>query len=99
MSVVRHKHAIFEPVVNFFGNVFKGRSLAYHFGRDAREAGDEVRDFAARIDECMKLVRDLHTIIVIDRNLRHAVVLRIPSGGFNIYNGIHSAKLRIMDNG
>ena len=36
------------------------------------------------------MVGDLHPVMMVNRNFRDAVVARIPTGGFYVYNGIHA---------
>lgn len=89
MSIMGNKDTVFQPIMNFCGDIFKGRRFTYHLRRNARKPGDKVWNFSAGINQRMKPVGNLNAIIVIDRNLRYAMIFGIPSGGLNIYDGIH----------
>jgi len=86
---VRHKYPALKPLMDFLCNVFKRRSLTDHFCVNARKPGDEGGNFPSRIDEGMEFIRDLVPIVVVYRDLRNAVVVRVTPRCFYINNRVH----------
>jgi len=73
------------------------RRIYYHFIIDSRKYGDISWYGAFRIDEGMIASFNLAPIMKYDGNLGNSTGRCVSSRGFNIYNGIHSLKLRIQD--
>ena len=89
IDVMGDKDLIVQDAVDLFGQVFKNRSLFYHFIRDAGHRLDIGRNWLAGIDQCLKFFYDLASIENMNRNFRDAVGGGITSGCFDIDDGVH----------
>ena len=89
MCIMRHENASHKPLMNFLCHIFKCGGIAHHRSVYARKTGDEIGNFPARIDQCMKHVRDPAAVVVVNSDFSDTVVVRVAAGSFNINNCIH----------
>ena len=91
MCIVCNENPVIEVVEYFLCYFAEGRGIKHHFLCNSCKSGDVVGNTPARIDESMKDICEVNTVVVVNGYFRYAVLIGITSGRLNVNNGVHAA--------
>jgi len=83
-----NKYAAFAKFQDLLGQLIKFRGVCHHFVGDARQSDDEFWNGLFGIDEALKVINELMTVVFVHGQLRNFGVFGMATGCFDIDNHI-----------